>query len=139
MVRKLRNYFFGPQGSTYKKFSKQNEPDQAMFKELFDSQAFIAEPNDTAKTNEQGLIQLQTDTESKNRTAPSGLFAKAVQAHQLPEVITTLVAGDVVDGAAITGRGISIQPVTRTPTGGSIFRRVWQIINNLAFTFNGAA
>lgn len=135
MNRKLRNFFFGPKGSSYTKFSKQNEPTEARFKELFESQAFIAEVNDTAKTSEQGLIKLQTDTESKDRTAPvTGDFAKAVQAHQLPEMITTLVAGDVNDGAAITGRGITIQPVTRTPAGGSIFRRVWQFINSLIFT-----
>jgi len=133
MVRKLRNYFFGPEGSSYKKFSKQNEPDKNMYQELFNSQAFIAEVNDTAKTSEQGLIKLQTDAESIARTSPTaGDFAKAVQAHQLPEAITTLGGGDANDGAALTGRGISIQPVIRTI--GSITRRIWKFANTLIFT-----
>lgn len=133
MNRKLRNYYFGPQGSIYTKFSKQNEPTEARFKELFDSQAFIAEVADTAKTNEQGLIKLDSDADVIARTLPvTGAMAEAVQAHQLPELVTALnIITDTVDSSQ-TLHGLTIKQVTRQI--GAYSRRIWNIINDMIFT-----
>jgi hypothetical protein len=143
LVRRVRSYFFGPQGNAYTKFSKSNFPTEQRYKELFDSAGFIVESNDTAKESEQGFVELQTDTESRTRSNPSGSYAKSVRAHQLPELITTNAGTDTDDAGLhiadpgyapteLLGRGIKVTWLMRTISG--YFRRIWKIENTMTVT-----
>jgi hypothetical protein len=137
MKRQKRSYFFGPKGSGYGKFSTQNEPTQNIFKELFDSQAFIAEPADTATKETQGLIKLATDDETIAGSIPSGEYAKATQSHQLPQldagppIVTDPASWESI--SSLEGWGITIKKVKQYIN--SVYSRtVYYLQNTLELT-----
>jgi hypothetical protein len=87
IIRKKREFFFGPAGSSYNKFSSMNRPNEATFRRLFYSIPFFMESESTAKETSQGLVRLSKDDDAFNRnTISSDGFARAVQPHQLPSI-----------------------------------------------------
>lgn len=88
LTRRLRNYFFGPDGESYKKFSTGNKPDKRMFMYLFDSIGFLKESDDTATTTMQGYCKLITDAKAYELDSTKDIdnYSLVVQPHQLPSV-----------------------------------------------------
>lgn len=118
-TRRNRDFFQGADGPSYDKFSTKNKPSKRMFRWLFESVGFLKESSDTAQTDVQGYVQLNTDTESSARTSSKGAngYAKVVQAHQLPLVVSDTLN---VDGHGSSKNGIQIKVVdsTYSRTGG---------------------
>jgi hypothetical protein len=88
ITRRLRSYFFGPDGESYKKFSTGNKPDKRMFSYLFDSIGFLKNSDDTATTSMQGFCKLSTDakTYALDSTKDIDSYSLVVQPHQLPSI-----------------------------------------------------
>lgn len=97
VIRKKREFFFGPSGSNYKKFSSLNRPNEASFRRLFYSIPFFMEPESTAKTSSQGLVRLSSDDEAFDRnTISSDGYSRAVQPHQLPSIKRKDIAENIL-------------------------------------------
>jgi len=90
MVRKERNFFFGPAGTPYSKFSVENIPTEQRYRQLFQSVLFPAEVADTAKLNEAGHVKLAADDPTLLRfDDDADGHRRVVQPHQLPNIYNT--------------------------------------------------
>lgn len=121
-TRRTRDYFQGPDGEQYDKFSTKNKPTKTMFRRLFEAVGFMNESSDTAQTDVQGFVQLNTDSEAsaKNSTVSANGFAKVVQAHHLPHLIEDANV-DNPDGAGDVNNAFSVRKISTGygRTGGS--------------------
>ena len=113
MKRYQREFFFqGPTGNAYDKFRRENIPTEARYRELFDSVAFILNPADAAKENEQGLIRLANDSQARLRTKINDGWIYGVQPHMLPNLHTLDMNGNPLMGTSdndnLAGWGMTI-------------------------------
>jgi hypothetical protein len=123
LTRRLRSYFFGPDGESYKKFSTSNKPDKSMFNNLFQSLGFLKESDDTATITQQGFVELSGDVDAANCDSTKHTtrqYAKVVQPHQLP----------IIDA----GNGVSVAKNSNATgrTGGNGNR--YTVSNNMSVT-----
>jgi len=138
LTRYLRSIFFGPDGPTGDKFSKQNKPTKQRFKELFESIGFIKETDDRAKTTEQGFTHLATDNEAHTYTPvpnpTTQTQSKVVEPHQLPQVGANISgAGDTIVSSDVNAtRRITVKKYKRTINFGR-FRTFFKIENIMGF------
>jgi hypothetical protein len=137
--RRERDYFQGPDGEQYDKFSTKNKPTKSMFRKLFESVGFLTERDDTAQTDVQGFVQLNTDAEasSKDSTVSANGFAKVPQAHHLPHIIEDSNL-DNPDTLGDPNNRLSVRKITSTygRTGGG--GDTYIVKNTMAVTKNPA-
>lgn len=121
-TRRTRDYFQGPDGEQYDKFSTKNKPTKTMFRRLFEAVGFMNESSDTAQTDVQGFVQINTDAEAsaKNSIASANGFTKVVQAHHLPHLIEDANV-DNPDGAGDANNAFSVRKISTNygRTGGA--------------------
>lgn len=135
-TRRARNFFFGPDGVTYKKFSTKNRPNKQMFRFLFDAIGFITESDDTATTIAQGFSKLGSDANAiaRNSTKDVDGYNKVPQLHQLPRV-----AADKDESRGDTNNKLQVTQTTETAnrTGGSgvlfVIKNIMQILSSVSF------
>lgn len=115
MIRTIRAWFTSLSGTTPgTRFKRGDEPTEGNFKKLFESVAFIAEVDDTAKTTEQGLAKAVTDQDAidKKSRDSSGMM-RFVQPHQTTSVAHNPSSGvkvypsesDRYQGGILIGKG----------------------------------
>jgi len=121
-TRRSRTFFQGADGPQYDKFSTKNKPTKRVFRWLFESIGFLGESNDTAQTDVQGFVQLNTDAEAqvRNSTSSANGFVKVTQAHHLAHIIADSNS-DNPDGDGRTSNALSVRALYGTygRTGGS--------------------
>ena len=92
--------------SRFNRFLKGHYPSQGVFEKLFASIAFKLNPEDSASTTEQGLVQTATDTQAKAGSNGSGFPLHTKPSH-LPTVVEDVNSAET---------GITITTIANTPT-----------------------
>ena len=87
-LRKLKSFFFGPEGTEYSKFSYDNIPTEETFKKLFDSVAFFAEESDQGDIRRAGLVGFPDKDDYFNHSYKYGKIRLAVSLDGLPKMTT---------------------------------------------------
>lgn len=104
MVRYLRSHFFGPPGTAYDKFSVENIPTKLRYEQLFKSQLWSAEVEDTAKESEAGHVKLGSDANVTLRADnDSDGHKRTVQPHQLPMLFNASLASHAKISQTVAG------------------------------------
>jgi hypothetical protein len=137
-TRRQRNYFFGPSGTTYTKFSTLNRPTAERFKELFHSIPFFNELESMAGLRIPGLIALSTKEDMLSLVDTYSGIPLAVTPGKLPVVFIDIEEFPYVEGlfvdknnkdshdplfnpTIITAKGITIKEVFGGNNGQHIF------------------
>lgn len=119
--------------SKFNRFLKGHFPSKDVMTKFLESITFKLNKEDRAQLTQQGLTVIATDANARSRTSNAidgTTFTAVIVPHQLPEIIATLdVSSDVIIGSATSYKGIKLTAYTRTPVGGTIFRKVYAIEN----------
>lgn len=129
--------FFGPDGATYDKFSRENIPSKEIFRRLFNSTLFSAESKHSATTANAGHVLVASATDVKTRAYTSD-FTKVADVTMLPGLMLGDATGYTIHGAEVLKDGISMHEYTNDTTGAKDFM-IDFLANSSYFAFNASS
>lgn len=151
-TRQQRNYFFGPSGTTYTKFSTLNRPTEERFRELFHSVPFFSELESMSGLRIPGLIALPTKADMLGLVEKHNNIPLAVTPNRLPIVFIDIEEFPYIenlfvdkndkdshdplfDPDIITAKGITIKEVFSGNNGQHIFS-IYMAVDTDKFEFD---
>lgn len=119
-------------------FRTGNKPRTGVFKDLFESQLFKLNPEDSSTWTKAGHSLVENDARAILRSVPlTDGWTRFIQGHHLPNLYLQATSDHAV-GTPVTYGNLTLTPLTYTYPGTTITRKDFLLQNILSFTSTGA-